>query len=211
MPNCYGADKWDHTGMGDCAFVTDTLDDYNLMGSPAIAHAWFSAVVQHPALYLAHRLAYANDMFRWLGPIPVRDSYLENEFADPRYADNPGPISGAVEDMCDALADTPLFRPYFWLPIAIGAVAISFAAEDSPQRRFAGIMSVSATLYLLTYVPFGVASDFRYAYWSIIATLAACAALLACTWRNERLMKTLATASAGAIVAAVIASAGLAP
>ncbi|MEJ0022903.1 MAG: hypothetical protein WDN76_05295 [Alphaproteobacteria bacterium] len=116
----------------------------------------------------------------------MRDAFLENELADPRYANVPGPIFRAVEDACDALTDTPFFRPYFWLLLAIGAATISFAAEDSPQRRLAGALALSAVLYLLTYIPFGVASDFRYAYWSIIATLAACAALLACTWRNGR-------------------------
>src|SRR5262249_6206371 len=67
LPNCYGPDKWDHTDEGDCAFVTKTLDDKGLFGGPAIREAWQTAIVAHPAEYLAHRFAFTNAMLRWLG------------------------------------------------------------------------------------------------------------------------------------------------
>jgi putative flippase GtrA len=56
--------------------------------------------------------------------------------------------------------------------------AVSFWRPDTPARRFASALSASAIIYLLTYVLFGVASDFRYAYWSICAAIAAFAALV---------------------------------
>ena len=186
IPDCYGADKWDHLGMGHCQFLTQTLDDRELWGQPAISHAWLAAIARYPAQYAAHRLAFTNQMMRWLGPIPVRDPFMESEMGDPRYEHHPGPIFRAYEAMCNALAKTPLFRPYFWLLLAAAALTLSWFAADSPQRRFASALSASSFIYLATYVVFGVASDFRYAYWSIIAACAALIALSACTWRAPR-------------------------
>ncbi|HWA20867.1 MAG TPA: hypothetical protein VG735_00565 [Caulobacterales bacterium] len=203
IPNCYGPDKWDHTGMGECAFVTSTLDERDLSGSPILTQAWTSAILSHPMEYLGHRLAYTNELMRWLGPVPTRDAFMETEIADPRYANTPGPLFRAIEAVCEALTDTPLFRPYFWLLLAISAAGLSFAAENSPQRQVAGALSLSALIYLLSYIPFGVASDFRYAYWSIIADLGAGAALLACRWRNARVLGAIASASAIGVIAMI--------
>jgi hypothetical protein len=37
----------------------------------------------------------------------------------------------------------------------------------------------SATIYVLTFLPFGVAADFRYGYWCVPACLVSAAALFA--------------------------------
>ncbi|MEZ5788094.1 MAG: hypothetical protein R3D62_16845 [Xanthobacteraceae bacterium] len=43
---------------------------------------------------------------------------------------------------------------------------------ETPAGAFALAMSGSAIVYVLTYLPFGVAPDFRYAYWAVLAALA---------------------------------------
>ena len=206
IPDCYGVDKWDHVGMGHCRFLTQTLDDRELWGGPAVSHAWLSAIAQHPLQYAAHRLGFSNQMMRWLGPIPVHDAFMESEMTDRRYVHHPGPVFRAYEAASNALATTPLFRPYFWLLIAGGALLISWFATDSPQRRFASALGASGFIYLATYVAFGVASDFRYAYWSILASCAAVAALGACAWRTPRHAAAAAVTCAAVIAAAVAAS-----
>ena len=206
IPDCYGVDKWDHVGMGHCRFLTQTLDDRDLWGGPAVSHAWLGAIAQHPLQYAAHRLAFSNQLMRWLGPIPAHDAFMESEMTDPRYRHHPGPVFRAYEAGSDALASTPFFRPYFWLLIAAGAVVVSWFATDSPQRRFASALSASGFVYLATYVVFGVASDFRYAYWSILASCAALAALCACAWRTPRQAGAAAVVCSAVIAAAVAAS-----
>ncbi|MBS0386241.1 MAG: hypothetical protein JSS00_12935 [Proteobacteria bacterium] len=209
IPNCYGADKWDHVGMGGCRFVTQTLDDRDLWGGPAITHAWIGAIERYPLQYAAHRLAFSNQMMRWLGPIPVHDSFMESEITDPRYEHHPGPIFRAYEAASEALDQTPLFRPYFWLLLSAASVALSWFATDSPQRRFASAIGASAFIYLATYVVFGVASDFRYAYWSVIGVCVALGALGACAWRVPRHAAYAAIACAAAIGAAIATSVAL--
>ncbi len=205
IPDCYGADKWDHDAMGSCRFLTQTLCDGELWGEPAIAQAWVGAIVQHPLQYAAHRMAFTNKILRWLGPIPAHDSFMESEITDPRWEHDPGPIFRAYEEVSGALEATPLFRPYFWLIMAGAALVLSWFAVDSPQRRFAAAIGASAVIYLLTYVVFGVASDFRYAYWSIIGACGALAALGACKWTSPR-HAGLAALSCAAIASAAIAA-----
>lgn len=207
IPDCYGADKWDHVGMGSCQFLTQTLDDRELWGGPQISHAWLAEMAAHPVEYLVHRLTFANQFFRWLGPIPVRDAFMTSEMTEPRFAHHPGAVFKAYKWASNALANTPLFRPYFWLILCAAALTLSAFATDSPQRRFASATAASAFIYLITYAPFGVASDFRYAYWSIIATLAACAALAASSWRDVALAKSAALSWLMVLAGAVAASA----
>jgi hypothetical protein len=209
IPDCYGADKWDHVGMGDCRFLTQTLDDRGLWGQPAISRAWISAIMQHPVQYVAHRVAFTNQILRWLGPIPVRDAFMESEITDSRYEHQPGPIFRAYEAASDALDRTPLFRPYLWLLLSAATVVLSRLAADSPQRRFAAAIGASAFLYLATYVVFGVASDFRYAYWAIVGACVALGALAACAWNTPRRAAIAATVCAGAIAVAIAVSVAL--
>jgi hypothetical protein len=204
IPSCYGPDKWDHVGMGACTFVTQTLDDRGLWGTPLVYHAWLGALARYPGAYLAHRLGYANQMLRWLGPIPAEDVFLESEMTDARYAHHPGAVFRGYEALCNALQSTPLFRPYFWLLVSAIVLAASWFAQDSLQRRFAAALSASAFIYLVTYIPFGVASDFRYAYWSVIAAIAALAALFACEWRQRR-AATIALCLSLTVVGAAVA------
>ncbi|MFT3728880.1 MAG: hypothetical protein QM759_13740 [Terricaulis sp.] len=204
IPTCYHPDKWDWVGMGKCEFLTSTLDDRHIWGTPVVRQAWIQAIATHPATYAAHRLAFSNEILRWLGPIPVNDSFMESEMSDARWRHHPGLLFRAYQKLCVSLASTSLFRPYFWLLLSLCTLTAAWFAADSPQRRFAGALSASAAIYVLTYLPFGVASDFRYIYWSIIATLAALAALLACELKRPR---TLLAASAAVLIAAIGVSA----
>ena len=49
---------------------------------------------------------------------------------------------------------------------------------EIPSGAFARAMSGSAIIYVLTYLPFGVAPDFRYAYWAVLAALTGGVALI---------------------------------
>jgi len=184
IPKCYAPDKWDL--IGKCAFITATLDDHDIWGAPPVREAWLNTIGAHPCDYAAHRLTFANSFLRWLGPIPVHDAFMESEQTDPRWRAHPGSIFRAYQGLCKALESSPLFRPYFWLLLSLAIAVGAWFAAPSAQRRFAAALSISAAIYVLTYVPFGVASDFRYAYWSIIATLAAGAALMTCKIRHAR-------------------------
>jgi hypothetical protein len=205
IPECYGADKWDHASVGNCSWVIEAMGKRRIWGAERMRDAWLGTMAHDPGDYVAHRLTFTNQIFRWLGPIPIDDAFLESEMPDARWAHRPGPIFRFYEEICNALSKTPLFRPYFWLLASLGAAIAAGFAAPAPQRRFAGALSASAIIYWLTYIPFGVASDFRYSYWSIVATLAALFALPACKVRRSRAL----FASVSAVMLAAIAASAL--
>jgi hypothetical protein len=179
IPGCYHPDSWSWFFNGDdCDFITDNYYDHDLWGSKSISSAWVSAVKAHPGAYMQHRLAFTAEFMRFSWSSPPRDIWTGSAIEEARYTHHPGPIFRAYERLCEALAATPFFRPWFWLLLSAAVFAGSLRRADSGARRFASALSASGIIYLLTYIPVGVASDFRYAYWSICATLAAMVALI---------------------------------
>ena len=82
------------------------------------------------------------------------------------------------------LQPTLLFRPGLWLVLAMVIGAFAWRTRSVPAGAFAVSVTASAIVYVMTFFAVGVAADFRYAYWCVLATLAgAVAAVLA---RYER-------------------------
>src|SRR5262249_4564351 len=91
------------------------------------------------------------------------------------------------------LQPTILFRPGLWLVLALAVGGFAWPMRATPAGAFAVGVTASAVVYLLTLFPVGVATDFRYAYWCVLATLAgAVAAVLAHLKSAQREMTTSA-------------------
>ena len=175
---CYDPARWDsYWHMEPCPFVMKRLEtkDDPVFGTPHLAEAWWRAVTTHPLAYLRHRatfmwtfLAGANlvlPFYDWQGPMAV---YGANPYFKPLLA------------VHHLLAPTVLFRTGFWLVLAIGVCVLAWPARATQAGAFAVGVSASAIVYIMTFLAVGVAADFRYGYWCVLATLAgAVAALLA--------------------------------
>ena len=61
------------------------------------------------------------------------------------------------------------FRAVFWLILA-GACVLAAPRCPAPSRRFVTALGLSSLIYLATYFFVGVASNFRYTYWPVLAT-----------------------------------------
>ena len=184
---CYDPVRWDtYWHMAPCPFVMQRLEnkDEPIFGTPRLPEAWRRAVAAHPLAYVRHRatfmwtfLAHSNlvlPIYDWQGPAA---GYASNRYFKPLLA------------LHDLLQPTVLFRPGFWLLLAIGICALAWPARAAPAGAFAVGVSACAIVYVMTFLAVGVAADFRYAYWCVLATLAgAVAALLArCDHRAARL------------------------
>lgn len=175
---CYHPDSWSwFFDREDCSFIVDRYYAQQQWGTKTISTAWVAAVRAHPGAYIRHRFAFTGEFLRIPWSSAAHDIWTYSGMEDPRYAHQPGAVFRAYEWLCEKLAATPLFRPWFWLLLNGVVFAVSLRRADSVARRFAGALSASSIIYLLTYIVVGVASDFRYAYWSICAGLAALAAL----------------------------------
>ena len=173
---CYDPVRWDtYWHMPPCPFVMKRLEraDDMFFGTPRLVDAWWRAVTTHPLAYLRHRLTYMRTFlagsnlvlpyYDWRGPAAT---YGSNPYFKP------------LLELHHLLQPTVLFLHAFWLILAIGVCAIAWPARATAAGAFAVGVTASAIVYVMTFLAVGVAADFRYGYWCVLATLAAAVAAL---------------------------------
>jgi hypothetical protein len=180
---CYDPVRWDsYWHVAPCPFVMARLErpDDLIFGRPRLLQAWWRAVTAHPLSYLAHRATF---MWQFLARanlvLPVWD------WTDPHSSYGHRPYFRPVLALHDLLAPGLLFRPGLWLLLAAAIGAFAWRRRDTPPGAFAVGVTSCASLYVMSFFVLGVAADFRYAYWCVLATLAgAVAALMDCPIRR---------------------------
>jgi len=78
----------------------------------------------------------------------------------------------AIAALHDALRSTPLFHKGSWLALATAVAVLAWRGRASPPGTFAISVAASGIVYILSFGVFGVAVEFRYAYWCVLASLA---------------------------------------
>jgi hypothetical protein len=175
---CYDPVRWDsYWHVPPCPFVMQRLErpDDAIFGTPRLVAAWGHAVAAHPLAYLEHRATF---MWQFLARsnlvLPVWD------WLDPNSAYGHSPYFTPLVALHDVLQPTLLFRPGLWLLAAAAVLGVAWRRRARPAGAYAVAVTVSAIVYVMTFFAVGVAADFRYAYWCVLATLTgAIAALLA--------------------------------
>src|SRR5215470_1875029 len=175
---CYDPARWDsYWHVEPCPFVMRRLErpDDVIFGTPRLIEAWWHAVRAHPVAYLSHRATF---MWQFLGRsnlvLPVWD------WLDPASAYGHSPYFTPLVALHDELQPTLLFRPLLWLILAVAVGACAWRTRSTPAGAFAVGVTTCAVVYVMTFFVLGVAADFRYAYWCVLATIAgAVAAVLA--------------------------------
>jgi hypothetical protein len=180
---CYSPVRWDvYWHNSPCAFVMERLErpDNRIFGTPLVTRAWQRAVLAHPLAYLQHRAAHAwNFLARPNLVLPYRDW----ERAGATYGNNP--FFQPIRAMHAALEQTIIFRPGLWLVLAVAIAAGAWRVRATAPGAFALSVTAAAAIYVMTFFPVGVASDFRYVYWCVLAVLCGAAALLL-AWSDRR-------------------------
>jgi hypothetical protein len=104
----------------------------------------------------------ADNLTMWTADV---EHPTQNVFAD-RAAFN------AMVSAHDMLKPTPFLRAGFWLPACIVVCGVSWRRSAPREAAFALGVCGSATVYVLSFSALGVASDFRYGYWAVLASFA---------------------------------------
>jgi hypothetical protein len=171
---CYRPTEWDlYWRLEPCEFVMHRLEGDKIFGTPVITNAWLRAIAHHPLAYLEHRAAFMwnfladENLSMWTADI---DHPSKAVFAD-------RPAFNALVTIHNMLKPTPLFRAGSWLLVCIAACALAWRRRNTPSGAFAIGVCGSAAVYVLTFFAVGVASDFRYAYWAVLASIAGAAGL----------------------------------
>jgi hypothetical protein len=170
LNGCYQPTEWDiYWRLEPCDFVMRKIErEQGLFGTPAISDAWARALTRHPLAYLRHRAAFmwnfltGDNPTMWLADV---DHWTETVFPD-RAA------FVALVSLHDLLKPTPLFRVGFWLLICLTVCGFASRRRRTPEAAFALGVCGSAAVYVLSFFAVGVASDFRYGYWAVLAGIA---------------------------------------
>jgi hypothetical protein len=166
---CYQPVAWDaYWTQQPCLFVMQKLESEGTFGTPTLTAAWRHAVFQHPIAYLTHRAYFfwtflfgGNNLTLWMRDLSNPDKIA---FSD-------RPLLMAMKQIHDVLKPTPLFNVGAWLIANFAFFIIALRRADGPARRITLALSGSAILYVGTFAIVGVATDFRYAYWSVLSAL----------------------------------------
>jgi hypothetical protein len=144
VSRCYTPFYWD-TLDHDCDAFDRTPTD--------LTARWLAAIAAEPLAYARHRLSHFNHTIYFLVP-PMQDCVLV-----PRHH-----ACGADEQslLRDAVERNALLWPVTWL--VVGALLLA-----TPLALPARLLAASAMLYGLSYLVVGVASGFRYFYWTELA------------------------------------------
>jgi hypothetical protein len=178
ISKCYDPVRWDtYWHMAPCPFVMQRLErpDDVIFGTPRLAEAWRHALAAHPLAYLSHRATF---MWQFLGRsnlvLPVWD------WLDPASAYGHSRYFTPLVALHDELQPTWLFSAWALAHPCRRGGACAWRARATPAGAFAVGVTASAVVYVMTFFVLGVAADFRYAYWCVLATIAgAVAAVLA--------------------------------
>jgi hypothetical protein len=173
---CYDPVRWDsYWHVPPCPFVMHRLErpDDVIFGTPRLVEAWRHAVLAHPLAYLEHRATF---MWQFLARSNLVLPVWDWQKPDASYGQRP-PFKALVA-LHDVLQPTLLFRPGLWLVLALAICAWAWRARATAAGAFAIGVTASAAVYVLSFFPLGVAADFRYAYWCVLAALAGAVATI---------------------------------
>ena len=184
LESCYRPTEWDiYWRIAPCEFVMQKLEkDEKIFGTPAVQSAWANAVFRHPVAYLKHRAGFVwnfltgANLTMWVVDVerPDREVFLDR------------PAFATLKRIHDVLKTTPLFRAGTWLVACIVICGLAWRRRETAEGAFAIGLCGTTAIYIATFFAVGVASDFRYGYLAVLATIAGGVALLAPTPRPVR-------------------------
>ena len=137
-----------------------------------LAGEWKEAIMNHPLEYLRFKLA-AFAYFMRSSDSP--SFYIWQEGIDPnemKLAQNKNALTVSLERYVKSTAEffPFLFKPYWWLWFSFSLLILSSAIRRSRSTGAAQMLLISSIFYIFGYLPAGPTADFRYVYWSVIAT-----------------------------------------
>ena len=134
-----------------------------------------NAILAHPRAYVTHRTT-----VMWTMLTGDHQVGWFIDLAAPSQTLRPDdPVFRRYDDIHEALRQTPLFRVGVWVVVCALLTAAAWRRRREPLGAFIVATSGSAVVYVASYWPIAVATDYRYGYWAALAALAGIAVFLA--------------------------------
>ncbi len=161
---------------GDTRIVEPLADDAQ---AAALFADWRHVVAAHPGPYLVHRWAMARRLLGFSGhPPPVFDDFGARELIGPlHHRASASDWEVGMQAIVDLFAATPLFRAWFYVPLAV--LALLLARRHKLLRNLA----ISGITYEVVQFFVAPETDFRFSHWFVaVTTIALAGALVARRW-----------------------------
>lgn len=194
---------WDPIGdTNACGYIVETMQD--AAPGKKLRNAWLEAIATHPLAYARHRIAHWNSEMRlWMPSKMPGTGPIAGSEPNRLGLASPGKRVTGFQKLGTTLASSAAGAPILWLTVALGVLFCTWPARDG-TGGVAVTLALSAILTELAFGLVGVASDYRYHCW---AMLAAGLALLTATGTRVAPQRLLTAIVCVAIVAAIVTAA----
>jgi len=172
LRDCYTPYWWDSfSPWGACAARVDRPDTDHATWGEGLSAQWAATIAAHPRAYAAHRLEHFNSSLMFA--VPLKHIRLTPEYRGVNPGFKPLETVTAGDIRFDLVRKNPLVWPATWVAWAAVMLVFLWRRGSSPAAFLARVLVVSALGYSLAYLVIGVATDIRYHYWAILATVVA--------------------------------------
>ncbi|HEX5259511.1 MAG TPA: hypothetical protein VFW35_12125 [Sphingomicrobium sp.] len=152
---CYTPFYWDRLDSPRCGALFQRFAAPVAQQRPALTRIWLGAIADHWPAYAEHRISHFNSSVYFLVPADVRCR------SAPEYNRCDEPPRVRAEN--DFIRKNPLYWPCIWL--AAGIWLLLQATASRPARALAW----SGVLYGTSFLFVGVATDYQYHLWTMLA------------------------------------------
>jgi hypothetical protein len=145
-------------------------DVISVTHSDELARLWFGSMISHPFSYIGYRA----QTFVMFLVVPEGSEYVWHEGITPNELGQSVKFERAQNIMKYYVVDLGhryfpfLFQGWFWL--LVGLLVLRFSKKSDSLGTYTRALSLSSVLYIILYIPIVVAMDYRYIYWSVMAT-----------------------------------------
>ncbi|HEV1999589.1 MAG TPA: hypothetical protein VGQ97_03785 [Xanthobacteraceae bacterium] len=163
---CYTPRFWDVYGWGGCPEVYENLKPkFGL----ALSKLWLEGIAAHPLAYLTHRLAHIN-RFLQFACIDCKEMVFTGGQStnQTEFTFAPTFLYRTIDAAAQAINDTPFGRPYVFLLVCLAWAWAALAIPNQATRQITLALALSGALYALGFGLVGIASDYRYVFWTML-------------------------------------------
>lgn len=204
---CYTPRHWDTYGWdpdlkGGCPEVYENLKPQ--FGGP-LTRLWIDGILAEPLAYLRHRVAHANRFFQFFCKgceEPVKTGWQSNNQKDVTFT--PNPVYNAIEWAALNWSLSPFGPPYVYLLICLAWMWASTGIRERVTRHVTFALVSSGALYALALFVIGIAHEYRYIYWTMLAALIAMPVIVARVVMRTDLPALLRFGPLGLIAAVIL-------
>ncbi len=164
--DCYTSKHWDVYGWGNCEQVYENLKP---QFGRALSKLWVDAILAEPLAYLEHRIAHMNRFLQFFCSGCREMVYTGMQSTNQKeFTFKPTFLYKSIDWAAQAINNSIIGPPYLWLLICLAWSLAAFAIPNTVTRWITVTIALSGAMYALAFTAIGIASDYRYIFWTML-------------------------------------------